>query len=127
MSANASSTLLQALQTGDPAYDPSSAITLSYTSARNQVLTLAVAVPAIMGLVNPLLGRITVNSTAGFLGTANETQIKIALGCGSCLTEPFVVRSVDLIAFKPPAAFGVLNTGLIFVCSRFSSIPSIPF
>ncbi|KAF2118072.1 hypothetical protein BDV96DRAFT_680016 [Lophiotrema nucula] len=117
VSANASSNLNAALVNGDAAYDPLSAVSLYFTSARNQVTTLAVAVPAIMGSVNPILGQIAVKNTATFLGAnANDTEaLERGLKCPQCLASPFVVKSVDLIPFKPPAVFGILNTGLIFL------------
>lgn len=119
ISSNATSSFLNALEQGDASYNPLSAVTLYFTSARNQVTTLALAVPAILNLVNPILSRIAVNSTATLLQTAtssnNSTALSTALKCPQCLASPFAIKSVDLIPFAPAQAFGALNTGIIFV------------
>jgi hypothetical protein len=115
ISANASSALREALQQGDPSYDPMSAVTLYYASARNQVTTLAVAVPAAISLANRILSDVAVTSTASFLQSAvtasDVDSLSTALRCPQCLAFPFAVKQVDLIPFSSAAAFGTLNTG----------------
>lgn len=122
VSANASSALHDALMLGDVTYNPLGAVTLYFASARNQVTTLAVTLPAIMGLVNPILSQLAIASTASFLQTtSNGTSLQTALRCTQCLAAPYAVKQVDLIPFSSAVAFGTLNTGLIFV-----SPPSSP-
>jgi hypothetical protein len=120
INANASLNLQQALATGDAGYDPLSAMTLYFASARNQVTTSSVTVPAIMNLVNPMLAHLGAASTTAFLEkmASNETALSTTLQCAQCLASPFAIRQADLIPFASTVAFGTLNTGLIFVCPR---------
>ncbi|CAO2657708.1 Nn.00g038340.m01.CDS01 [Neocucurbitaria sp. VM-36] len=119
ISANASFSLREALIHGDASYDPTSAVTLYFASARNQVTTLAVTVPVVIGLVNRLLSSLAVSSTASFLQetmkASDDTSLSAALQCPQCLASPFAVKQVDIIPFSPAVAFGTLNTGLIFL------------
>ncbi|KAF2728008.1 hypothetical protein EJ04DRAFT_557036 [Polyplosphaeria fusca] len=117
VSADASANLMEALQQGNETYNPLSAVTLFFASARNQVLTGSVAIPAIMGTVNPILAQIAANSTATYLASiANDTSaLTRALRCPQCLSSPLAIQSVDLIPFNNPQAFGLLNTGCIFL------------
>jgi hypothetical protein len=127
INANASLNLQQALATGDAEYDPSSAITLYFASARNQVTTLSATVPAVMSLVNPIMARLAAVSTAESLEkmASNKSALLTGLQCAQCLASPFVVRQMDLIPFSSPVAFGTLNTGLIFVCSDTQTLSLI--
>ncbi|KAF2020579.1 hypothetical protein BU24DRAFT_469342 [Aaosphaeria arxii CBS 175.79] len=116
ISANASSSLRAALVNGDSSYNPLSAVTLYFASARNQVTTLAVAIPAIMGLANQIIPGLAANSTASFLRSGlNDTALQTSLNCPQCLALPYAVMPVDLIPFYPSVAFGSINTGLIFL------------
>jgi hypothetical protein len=117
VNANASFALQRALKRGDGSYDPLSAVTLYCASARNQVTTLSVAVPAVMGVVNPILAQLGAESTASFLNSIEGDQMALetALRCPQCLASPFAVEQIDLIPFTSPVAFGTLSTGLIFV------------
>ena len=121
ISANASSGIRDALEQGDSSYNPVSAATLYFASARNQVTTLAVAIPAAMSVVNRVLSDVAVTSTAAFLQSvvlASDTgSLSKTLRCPQCIASPFAVKQVDLIPFSSPTAFGTLNTGLIFVSS----------
>lgn len=122
VSANASAALQDALIRGTATYNPLDAVTLYLASARNQITTMAVTLPAVMGLVNPLLSQLAVASTASFVqSNGNETSLQTALQCPQCLAAPYAVKQVDLIPFTPAVAFGTMNTGLIFV-----SFPSQP-
>jgi hypothetical protein len=129
ISVNASTGLRDALLQGDSSYDPHSAVTLYFASARNQVTTLGVAVPAATSLVNRILSEVAINSTASFLQSVLNVSDSVTssrvLQCPQCLTLPFALKEVDLIPFSSPAAFGTLNTGLIFVsCHPRSTITS---
>ena len=117
VNANASFALQQALKRGDRSYDPLSAVTLYCASARNQVTTLSVAVPAVMGVVNPILAQLGAESTASFLNSieGDQTALETALRCPQCLASPFALEKIDIIPFISPVAFGTLSTGLIFV------------
>jgi hypothetical protein len=115
ISSNASSNLRTALEQGNSSYNPLSAVTLYFASARNQVTTLSLTVPAVLGLVNPIVSQIATNTTAAFL-QSNEGRVPpAALQCPQCLTTPFAIKQTDLIPFSSAVAFGTLNTGLIFV------------
>ena len=126
ISANASSGLRDALEQGDSSYDPLSAVTLYFASARNQVTTLVVAVPAVTSLVNRILSDVAVTSTASFLQSAvlasDADSLSTALRCPQRLVSPFAVKQVDLIPFSSPMAFGTLNTELIFVSCLLQSM-----
>ena len=115
ISANASSNLQAALKRGEASYDPHSAATLYFASARNQVTTLSVTLPPLMSLVNGIISQLAINSTATFLQANQDTSLATALQCPQCLASPFAVKQIDLIPFSSAAAFGTLNTGLIFV------------
>ncbi|KAF1841397.1 uncharacterized protein K460DRAFT_166555 [Cucurbitaria berberidis CBS 394.84] len=119
ISAHASSSLRDALLQGDSSYDPLSAVTLYFASARQQVTTLSVTVPAAMGLVSQVLSELAANSTTSFLKVTekagSEVSLSTALRCPQCLASPFAVKQVDLIPFSPPVAFGTLNIGLVFL------------
>lgn len=115
--ANVSSRIHDALTENESSYDPMSAATLYFASARNHVTTLAVTVSAVMGLVDSILPELAINSTSTFLQSiANDTgSLTTALQCPQCLAAPFAIRQVDLIPFSSPVAFGTMSTGLIFV------------
>jgi hypothetical protein len=116
ISPNASSKLQEALSRGDASYDPLSAATLYFASARNQITTGAVTLPPLMGLVTAIVSKIAVKTTASYLQSQSDGRIpKSALQCPQCLVSPFAVKQVDLIPFTPAVSFGTLNTGLIFV------------
>jgi hypothetical protein len=118
ISPSASSKLQEALLQGDASYDPLSAATLYFASARNQITTGAVTLPPLMGLVTAIVSKIAVNTTASYLQSQSDGRIpKSALQCPQCLVSPFAVKQIDLIPFTPTVSFGTLNTGLIFVSS----------
>jgi hypothetical protein len=115
VSSNASSNLDTAREQGNSAYNPQSAMTLYFTSARNQVTTLSLTIPTIMGLTNEIISKVTINTTASYLQSNAKGIRPGALDCPQCLTTPFGIRQIDLIPFTPAVAFGTLNTGMIFV------------
>jgi hypothetical protein len=125
---NASMAFQQALQRGYEAYEAADALTLFFASSRNQVATLSVAVPAVIGVVNPILAQLGVALMVSFLNSTkgDAGSLARALRCETCFAGPFAVRHVDLVPFTPPVAFGTLNTGLIFV-SLPSPMPTYPF
>ena len=117
---NASSALVNARSSGDGSYDPLSAISLYFTSARSQVLVGTNLLPNMAAAVNPLLNEIAINQTTDFLATAAQDQALLtnASKCPQCLTSPFVLNPVDLIPFNSPVAVGAVTTGLIFVSQQ---------
>lgn len=128
ISPNASENLRRALESGDEAYVPDTAATVYFASARNQIVTTSLAVPAVMGLVNGIVEGIALNSTVTYL--ESSAGVRDGGGCAMCLVKPFGVAQRDLIPFNEPVAMGPLSTGLIFVSSSKSPSPSfrsIPF
>ncbi|KAH7392386.1 hypothetical protein DE146DRAFT_766661 [Phaeosphaeria sp. MPI-PUGE-AT-0046c] len=112
ISRNASANLQKALEEGDGRYDPSTAATLYFTSARNQVTTLSLTVPAIVDLANNIVAQIALNMSATYLESAAPMT---NIPCPRCLVEPFAIRQTDLIPFSSTIALGPLSTGLIFL------------
>ncbi|OAK94028.1 hypothetical protein IQ06DRAFT_234970 [Phaeosphaeriaceae sp. SRC1lsM3a] len=113
ISPNASENLRRALESGDEAYVPDTAATVYFASARNQIVTTSLAVPAVMGLVNGIVEGIALNSTVTYL--ESSAGVRDGGGCAMCLVKPFGVAQRDLIPFNEPVAMGPLSTGLIFL------------
>ena len=106
-----------ALAVGNTLYDPTTAITLFYASARNQITVNSHVVPAVLSAVNPVLSAVAINNTASFLRmNINDTSaLETALRCPQCLTVPFVLKTVDLVPFDSATATGSVMVGMIFV------------
>lgn len=117
VSANAISSLENALSTGDSSYKPDPVMTIFYTSARNQITVNSRVVPSILAVVNPLLISAGINHTSKFLQSASNDQGRLqkAFQCPQCLAFPFAAASVDLIPFDSAVATGSVTVGLIFV------------
>ncbi|MCJ1386475.1 hypothetical protein MMC17_009601 [Xylographa soralifera] len=120
VNANASSSLDSALRSGNATYNPLSAIMLYYASARNQMSVGSAVLPAVLGVVNPLVAKFGAEHTTMFLGanTGNATAMQIALRCKGCLASPFAVQQVDLHPFDVPTAAGSVTVGLVFVSKQ---------
>ncbi|KAH7064270.1 hypothetical protein BKA63DRAFT_608550 [Paraphoma chrysanthemicola] len=115
VSANASDNLRNALSNGEASYDPTSAVTLYFASARNQVTTLAITIPPLMALLNSIISNIAINTTSTYMQSSNGTLPLSALQCPQCLVSPFAIKQTDLIPFSSTIATGMLSTGLIFL------------
>ncbi len=102
---------------GNSSYSPLSAVTLFYTSARNQITVNSHVVPSILGVINPLLSIAGTKNTAQFLAqnSGNQSALVPALKCPQCLAGPYAMASVDLIPFDSATAQGSTMVGLIFV------------
>jgi len=121
---NASSNLDSALGSGDATYSPLSAITIYYASARNQMAVGSLVLPAVLGVVSPLLTGFGAEHTSAFLGAnaGNATAVEIALRCPGCLASPFAAQQVDLHPFDVSTATGSVTVGLIFLLTFTFSI-----
>ena len=97
-------------------------MTIYTASARNQITTNSKVVPAILATVNPLLAQLGAQHTKSFLDSivGNETALRTALICPSCLSSPFAAKQVDLLPFDVPEAAGSTMVGLIFVSPPLS-------
>ncbi|MCJ1431925.1 hypothetical protein MMC27_001281 [Xylographa pallens] len=130
---NASSNLDSALRSGNAGYNPLSAVTIYFASARNQQAIGSLVLPAVLGVVNPLLAEFGAIHTGTFLGAnaGNATTVEIALRCPGCLASPFAAQQVDLHPFDISTAAGSVTVGLIFVSkqdshghyTKYTSIP----
>jgi Protein of unknown function (DUF3533) len=122
---NASSNLKDALITGSASYDVFSAMTIYYGSARNQITTNSKVIPAVLAVVNPLLGQLNAEYTANFLAShaKNAMAVQTALQCKRCLSSPFAAKQVDLRPFDVATATGSTMVGLIFVSCTETAWP----
>lgn len=125
MSANASSNLDAALNGSDTfPYDPLSAVTLFFASARNQITTGSAVLPAVMAAMNPILGQASVEHTAQFLAASSNNPLALANAqkCPQCLAQPFAMAQQDLIHFDVPVALGTTMVGLVFLLTFAFSV-----
>ncbi|MCJ1401876.1 hypothetical protein MMC11_005093 [Xylographa trunciseda] len=124
LNANASASLDSALRFGNAAYNPLSAMTIYFASARNQMAIGSLVLPAVLGVVNPLLAEFGAQHTGAFLGAnaGNATAVENALQCRGCLASPFAAQQVDLHPFDVSTAAGSVTVGLIFLLTFTFSI-----
>ncbi|MCJ1283822.1 hypothetical protein MMC26_003153 [Xylographa opegraphella] len=77
----------------------------------------SLVLPAVLGIVNPLLADFGAMHTGTFLEdrAGNATAVEIAVQCPVCLASPFAAQQIDLHPFDVPTASGSVTVGLIFV------------
>ncbi len=69
-------------------------MTIYYESARNQITTNSKLTPAVLAVLNPLLGQFDVEYTANFLTShaGNATEVQTALHCRGYLSSAFAIK-----------------------------------
>ncbi|CAE6533667.1 unnamed protein product [Rhizoctonia solani] len=118
INSGASARLNVARMTGNSSYSPTSAITLYYTQARNELAIGNYVVPLTTAALTQILQRFNANSVASYLGTVlNDTSALPLLTAAPQILTTGAWWSVDnLRPYNAPVATALTLVGQIYLC-----------
>ncbi|KIJ68923.1 hypothetical protein HYDPIDRAFT_144365 [Hydnomerulius pinastri MD-312] len=120
--ANATQSLALARQHGDSTYDPTSALTLYYAQARQEVAAGNYLIPLSTSLLQQSTTAWATTSAQQYLaeiyanGQVNQTALQLLAKAPQTISPGISWRTVNLRPYDAPVATAVILVGQIFLC-----------
>ncbi|EJD00605.1 uncharacterized protein FOMMEDRAFT_159353 [Fomitiporia mediterranea MF3/22] len=120
---NATDNLTQARAVGNVSYDPTSAITVYYAQARNELATGTYLLPIATSFLSNFTQNYATNSAQRFFaaivsqnGTVNQTALSFIAQAPQTISPAVSFTVVNLRPYTTPVAQAVLLVGQIYLC-----------
>lgn len=117
MEPNASNHLAVARQNGDASYNASTAISVYYAQARNEIAVGSYVLPIVQPLLGGILARFNARSVAEYIGAinGNATALQLLSQAPQTLSQPIWYTMFNLRPYTVQVASAVTLVGHIYV------------
>ena len=117
MQPNASNNLAVARQTGNSSYNASTAISVYYAQARNEIAVGSYVLPIVQPLLGRILGQFNARSVAEYIGAngGNATALQLLQRAPQTLSQPIWYTMFNVRPYTSQVASAITLVGHIYV------------